>query len=153
MVRRLRGEEGFQLIELLIALTILAIGIMAIVAGFSSGMIALANASHASTAATVADKQMEAYRRVAYSSITAPSTQTTTPTGPDGRMYWMRADVAWNCPIVGATLDTLPSPPTCSTVGGVASRPVKLVTITVRDGSASAKVLVSESSTFDQATG
>jgi len=154
MVRRLRSDEGFQLIELLIALTILAIGILAIVAGFSSGMIALGNASRASTAATIADKEMEKYRRLAYTPIPSVPQAPTTPTGPDGRTYWMKVDAQYNCPITGSVLDaTDPANPTCTAVAGVANRPVKLVTITVRDGSASAKVLVSESSTFDQATG
>ncbi len=60
------SEGGFGLIELLIAMTVMVIAIMAIVAGFSSGMVALNRASHASTAATLADIQMEGYRKVKY---------------------------------------------------------------------------------------
>ena len=41
------SEGGFGLIELLIAMTVLAIGISAIVAGLSSGMVALNRASRA----------------------------------------------------------------------------------------------------------
>jgi prepilin-type N-terminal cleavage/methylation domain-containing protein len=59
---RARDEAGFGLVELLIAMTVLAIGISAIVAGMSSGFIAVNRARDASTAAAVADKQMEAYR-------------------------------------------------------------------------------------------
>jgi len=158
--RRLRAEEGFQLIELLIAMTILAIGIMAIVAGFSSGMVALRNASRASTGAAIADRQMEAFRRIPFASVNAnppPGTPiVTTPVGPDARTYWMSVNVVWNCPITGSVLDTTTVPqPTCSAVGvpPVQSRAVKLVTIVVRDGSATAKLLVSEASTFDEATG
>ena len=43
----------------------MALGIMAIVAGFSSGMVALGNASRTGTAGTLADRQMEAYRGAA----------------------------------------------------------------------------------------
>jgi type II secretory pathway pseudopilin PulG len=149
--RLARNEDGFELIELLIALTILSIGILAIVAGFSSGMVALANASHTSTAATIADKKMEEFRRVAFTSIT-PSTTTSNPTGPDGRQYWMSTSVAWNCPLDNSTPV---APPACPAVGTppVQSRAVKIVTIVVRDGSSSARMLMSESSTFDEATG
>ena len=62
MRRLARSEGGFGLIELLIAMTVMVIAIMAIVAAFSSGMVSLGRAAQASTAATVADKQMEAYR-------------------------------------------------------------------------------------------
>ena len=69
LAARLRGEEGFGLIELLIAMLVMALGIMAIVAGFSSGMVALGNASRTGTAGTLADKQMEAYRALPYANI------------------------------------------------------------------------------------
>jgi prepilin-type N-terminal cleavage/methylation domain-containing protein len=59
---RARDEAGFGLVELLIAMTVMAIGITAIVAGMSSGFVAVNRARDASTAAAVADKQMEAYR-------------------------------------------------------------------------------------------
>jgi prepilin-type N-terminal cleavage/methylation domain-containing protein len=59
---RVRDEAGFGLVELLIAMTVMAIGISAIVAGMSSGFVAVNRARDASTAAAVADKQMEAYR-------------------------------------------------------------------------------------------
>jgi len=70
---RLREQGGFGLIELLIALTVMAIGIMAIVAGFSSGILAEARASHIGTAGTLADKQMEAYRALKYDQIALKS--------------------------------------------------------------------------------
>ena len=43
-------------------MTVMVIAIMAIVAVFNSGMVALKRAADASTAATLADMQMEAYR-------------------------------------------------------------------------------------------
>ena len=65
------SEAGFGVIELLIAMTVMAIGISAIVAGFSSGIVALNNASRTGTAGTLADKQMEAYRALPYASVPA----------------------------------------------------------------------------------
>jgi type II secretory pathway pseudopilin PulG len=147
-----RDEGGFGLVEILIALTILAIAILAIFAGFSSGMLALQRAGRASTGATLADKKMEEFRRLQYSAIATGSTADT-PTGADGRTYWRSTDVSYTCVISGSTLDTSTTPPTCSTVAGVASRPVKLVTIIVRDGTATARVLMRETSTFDESTG
>ena len=64
-VQRLRRQGGFGLIELLIAMTILVIGIMGIVAAFSAGAVSLQRASRISNAATVADAQMEGYRAMA----------------------------------------------------------------------------------------
>jgi len=142
-VRRLaKGEEGFGLIELLIAMTVMVIGIMAIVAAFSSGTVALSRASQASTAATLADIQMEGFRKMTYASI-APSTST--PTAPDGRTYQLDSLVAYECPV--GTLGG----PTCTGPGF--TRPaVKRVTVVV-SRTTPVKELFRETSTFDQATG
>jgi Tfp pilus assembly protein PilV len=66
---RLRSEEGFGLIELLMAMVLLNIGILAIVASFQSGAVALRRASHISTASALADQQMEGYRALLYAQI------------------------------------------------------------------------------------
>ena len=59
MILRLRSERGFGLIELLMAMVMLNIGVLAIVAAFNSGMFALNRASQISTASALADSQME----------------------------------------------------------------------------------------------
>jgi prepilin-type N-terminal cleavage/methylation domain-containing protein len=74
-VDRVQEQDGFGLVELLIALTVMAIGIMAIVAGFSSGILAVSRASQIATAGTLADKQMEAYRALGYKQIALNSTE------------------------------------------------------------------------------
>ena len=66
---RLRSQEGFGLIELLMAMVMLNIGILAIVAAFNSGAVTLNRASRISTAAALADQQMELYRAIPYASI------------------------------------------------------------------------------------
>src|SRR6266550_3173599 len=66
---RAREEGGFGLIELVIAMFMLNVGILALVAAFNSGAIALRRASHTSTAASLADSQMELYRALTYSQI------------------------------------------------------------------------------------
>ena len=73
-VKRLRAEEGFGLIELLVSMMMLNIGILAIVAAFNSGAIALKNAGEVSTASVVGDKQMELYRALKYTEIALDTT-------------------------------------------------------------------------------
>jgi Tfp pilus assembly protein PilV len=69
VLSRARRQDGFGLIELLIAMTMLNIGVLAIVAAFQSGAFALQRASKISTAASVADIQMERYRALTYTAI------------------------------------------------------------------------------------
>jgi prepilin-type N-terminal cleavage/methylation domain-containing protein len=154
MVRRLGNDEaGFTLIEVLIAMTVMSIAIAGIVAGFSSSILAVNRARSASTAGVLADMKMEAYRQ---SPATLPSVGapvTSTPTGSDGRRYWMQVAVTSTC-----TVGTYSAgPPESCSVTPPASNParllVKLVTITVRDGSPAARVLFSENATFDSSTG
>lgn len=148
MSSRLRAEAGIGLVELLVAMMVMSIGIFALVAGFSSGFGAINRASKTSTAGTLADQQMEEFRRGAWESVV--SIAGTPVTGADGRSYWIESAVEPRCPDETAPVGT---PPTCTLSGGIASRPVKRATITVREGSSTGKVLITSSSTFDQATG
>jgi Tfp pilus assembly protein PilV len=66
---RARDESGFGMLELLMAMVLLNVGILAIVAAFSSGNSSLARANRISTAGAVANKQMEAYRGLKYENI------------------------------------------------------------------------------------
>ena len=136
------------LIELLIAMVVMSIGIAALVAGFSSGVVSINRARVTSTAGTLADQQMELYRQAAFTSLPVGLQTPTTPTGPDGHTYWMQVDGGWTCAV--GTYSAGP-PATCS--GTPASRPLKVLTITVRDGSPTAKLLFTESATFDSSTG
>jgi hypothetical protein len=90
---------------------------------------------------------MELYRQAAFTSLPTTTQSPTTPTGADGHTYWMRVDGSWTCAV--GTFSAGP-PPSCS--GTPASRPVKAVTINVRDGSATARLLFSETTTFDSST-
>ena len=62
MLLRAREEKAFGLIELVIAMVMLNIGILALVATFQSGALAIGRSSYASNASAVADKTMEVYR-------------------------------------------------------------------------------------------
>jgi len=91
-ISRLKQEEaGFGLIELLVAMVILNVGLLAIVAAFSSGAIAMKRAGNTATAASLANQQMEIYRALPYGAIgldTGAATDSTytseaaPPTGP-----------------------------------------------------------------------
>ncbi len=188
-----RAEAGMTLVELLIAMVVMSLGITAIVAGFSSGIVTIVRATKASSAGALADQQMETLRGLSFVSIataTSPrdatysgdsafppgsGTQATAPItispcsqtycetsrGPvttAGGSYRIDTYVAWKCVVSGSTLGGTVSAPSCSTPTsgpsiGVASRPVKLVTVVVRNASSPSKTLFRESSTFDQATG
>ena len=75
MHTRARDENGFGLLELLMAMVMLNVGILAIVAAFSSGNAALARASRVSTATALADKQLESYRGLIYDNIVFTTTE------------------------------------------------------------------------------
>jgi Tfp pilus assembly protein PilV len=53
---RARDESGFGMLELLMAMVMLNVGILAVVAAFSSGSASLARANRVSTAGALATK-------------------------------------------------------------------------------------------------
>ena len=164
------------------AMTILNIGILALVAAFNSGAFALRKSGLASTASALADQQMELYRLNAYTAIFLDTTAEATA----------RLDTTYNCDTAlngcsggvtqytasCATLsgETGSPPPRCNPrqtvlgpdrhryridtyivtqypTGSGSSRQNKLVTVVVRDGNNLGTVLAREPSTFDAATG
>src|SRR4051794_28999029 len=64
-----RDESGFGLIELLIAMVVLQVALLALVGAFGAGSFALGRASKINTAAVLADQQMELYRSMPYDAI------------------------------------------------------------------------------------
>lgn len=167
MRQRLRDESGFGLIELIAAMTILVVGLLAIVAAYSSGAASLVRAGRVGTASTLADKQLELFRAGRYASValnpstiptTAPyttdsaytATQVTDPactgvectasqtvTGPDGHSYRIDTYVMLHDP-----------------TGSGLSRDVKKVTVVVRNpNDLTATPLARQISTFDQLSG
>jgi Tfp pilus assembly protein PilV len=166
--KRLRADQdGFGLIELLMAMVILNIGILAIVASFNAGIITLNRASRVTTAAVLADQQMELYRAIEYDSIRLEPT-----TIPGTAPY--TSDPAYSATqITTPSCGSAPYPNECNAsrqatgadgklyrvntyivqttpTGG---RSVKQVTIVVRDDADQARVYVRQASSFDQSTG
>jgi type II secretory pathway pseudopilin PulG len=172
---RLRSEAGFGLIELLMAMVILNIGILAIVAAFSSSQVALTRASKISTASALADSQMELYRAVKYDAIALDSTAL----GSVDNTYKCDTALGASCPNstsgeVTTTCSGSPLPNECNpsrsatgadrksyrvdtyitTTTPTNGRAEKLVTVVVRDArNLSGRPLARVGSTFDQSTG
>jgi uncharacterized protein (TIGR02598 family) len=69
MSRRAHDEGGFALVEMLIAIVVINIGLLAILLALTSGMTTLRRSAETSTASAIADKQLERYRAVAFTSI------------------------------------------------------------------------------------
>jgi Tfp pilus assembly protein PilV len=168
---KLRSEQGFGLIELLMAMVMLNIGILALVAAFQSGAIALRRSSHISTAASLADSQMELYRALTYSQIVLDSAQLA------GTDTTYKCDAALGAACPNSTSAELTG--TCSSQANACNpsrivtgygdnyryrvdtyilsvtpsstgRALKQVTVVVRDGNTVATTLARETSTFDQ---
>ena len=167
---RARSQDGFGLIELLIGMVILNIGILACVAAFQSGAFALQRASKLSTAAAIADIQMERYRALRYDVIALDSGSVATAQTDSTYI----ADVAYAPSQVTTTCTGTPLPDECLPIRNVtgpdqklyridtyvifdsveSARILKRVTIVVRDRNAiNGSPLARIASTFDQATG
>src|SRR5579862_1792243 len=59
---RFRDEEGFLMMDMLIAIFMLTVALSAMLIVFSSGLITIRNNGYANTAVALADAQMETYR-------------------------------------------------------------------------------------------
>jgi type II secretory pathway pseudopilin PulG len=67
--QHIASEDGFGLVELLIAMVILQVALLALVGAFGAGSVALGRASRANTAQALANQQMELYRSMTYDPI------------------------------------------------------------------------------------
>jgi type II secretory pathway pseudopilin PulG len=90
ILRARGGEAGQGLIELLIAVTVMSVGILALFAMFESGMVQIRRASAVTTAAALADSEMEKYRALQYDAIGL------TASGIAGADATYKADTAYN---------------------------------------------------------
>ncbi|HEX4929143.1 MAG TPA: type II secretion system protein [Gaiellaceae bacterium] len=178
MIARLRSQEGFGLIELLVSMMMLNIGILAIVASFNSGALALKRAGEVSTASVVADKQMELYRALKYTEIALDTTAVASANADTTYQCDVANKIAASGPCGGANQQTQQLT-TCATLTAQCNprqtvqgpdsrsyrvdtyvisqtpptgRAVKLVTIVVRR-SADLHTLARVASSFDESSG
>ena len=173
---RSRDERGFGLVELLAAMMVLMIGILALFAMFESGIRVLKRASTVTTAGALADREMENFRAIRYDSIGLPDSlvlAAATPYSSDPAYQATAANrVALNAcgtapcttkvPVQSLTgadgksyrVDTYVTWQTIvRPAGEPTARAVKLVTIVVRDGADVTKVWARTASSFDESTG
>ena len=110
MIARPRSESGFALIELLAAIVMINVGILAILLSLNSGMVTLRRSAEVSTASALADKQLELYRAVQYSSVYLDATlaaPAATDTTYEGDSAYSASQVSGVCsPVVAACTPT-----------------------------------------------
>jgi Tfp pilus assembly protein PilV len=182
-VRRASNEAGFGMIELLIAMVMLNVGILALVAAFSSGTIALGRASKVANASTLAEMQMERFRGIKYTGIiqdttewnsaVADATWTADPVYQNNMKAPITAPKALVPTTTGGTCAGAPVPMTCDpsrTVTAADGRSyrvdtylyydtpanaqqLKVISVVVRDATQTNRSLARITSTFDSTTG
>jgi len=170
-VRRLRGEGGFGLIELLMAMTMLNIGLLAVVAAFTSGIWGLARAGSISTASALGDQQMELYRGLPNACIYITSPPSSGVYASDSAYSSTQVTSSSACTTLGLTPPSNATNPNRTGVLGPDhhkyevdtyivtttpqsnARAVDQVTVVVRDGLVTSRVLARQSSTFDSSSG
>jgi len=166
---RVRAKQGFGLVELLAAMMVLMVGILALFAMFESGIRTIKRASTVTTAGALADREMENFRAIQYSSIGLPETLVGAAAPP------YSLDPAYQAAPKRFPLNACGTAP-CTTKAPVqtltgadgksyrvdtyvtrqtvaAGRAVKLVTIVVRDGADPNKIWARTASSFDASTG
>jgi len=175
-----RGESGFGMIELVCAMTIMSIGVMALYAMFQTGMTAVKRASYVSTSAALADSEIEGYRAIKYEAIglgqtavqaadstytsatvylaiSSPTNQTNstvvvTPCGSSPCTNSVPTKTVTGADGRSYRVDTFISWKSISNSSGTAGRNAKLVTVIVRDATTN-RVYARVSSTLDLSTG
>jgi len=69
MSTRVSQQDGMTLVEVLIALFVMAVALFALVEGLGSGILTVQRAAKTSSAGTIADQQMEAFRGLTFDQI------------------------------------------------------------------------------------
>ena len=168
---RLRREEGFGLVELLIAMSVLVVGILAVFLLFQAGIVQIRRASTVSTAAALAEAEIEFYRAIRFDSIGLA--QADIDAIPGGDPY--NTDSAYNAGALvilakcGSPPCTSKDPIQASVTGAdgkqyridtfmswqtvTGGRDVKVLTIVVRDMNDLTKEWARVVSSFDESTG
>jgi Tfp pilus assembly protein PilV len=167
----MRQESGMGLIELLMAIVVLNIGILAIVGAFNSGIVTLHRSSMTATASVLADQQMELYRSLTWGELTLDSTAL----AATDNTYKCDSVLGGACPnpTSGEVQSTCGSTAQCTpsrVVTGpdrqkyrvdsyivpdhpvATARTVRKVTIVIRDYGKLSHTLARETSTFDCST-
>ncbi len=163
-------QAGFGLVEVLISMTILTLGILALFAMFMSGIRQINRASTVTTTGALADRELESYVAMRYDSIGLPDSLVTAAVAPysSDPAYDASASNRVNVAACGTSPCTTKVPVqtitgadgrsyrvdtyvTWQTITG--GRSVKRVTVVVRDAADTSKVWYRTASSFDESTG
>ena len=167
---RVGNEQGFGLVELLAAMMMLMLGILALFAMFESGIRTIKRASTVTTAGALADREMENIRAIRYSSIGLPETLVVAAAAPYSSDPAHQATAANRVGVIACGTEPCTTKVPVQTLTGAdgksyrvdtymtwqtitGGRAVKLVTIVVRDGTDTTKVWARTASSFDASTG
>jgi Tfp pilus assembly protein PilE len=168
LLARLRSEGGFGLVELMIAMFILNVGLLALLAAFANGIVTLRHSSRVATASTMADTQVELYRALTYGAIALDPSSI-----PGSGTY--SSDAAYSASqVTGTCSGSVASNPQCNATRTVTGpdhgiykidtyivwltptngRQTKQVTVVVRDTQkTTGRGLARRTSIFDESTG
>ena len=83
MIERLRSEEGFGIVELIVATVVLTVALLALMASYDEAFVSLHKSARTSSAATLAETQLELYGALPYASIGLSSSKLTTAKASD----------------------------------------------------------------------
>jgi Tfp pilus assembly protein PilV len=169
LLERLRTDEGFGLVELVVSMLILNIGLLALLAAFLSGSKTVQRAGKTATASTLADTQLELYRSLTYGAIALDPTSIPTTSPYTSDSSYSASQVTATC--ASGTYTSYPQCNASRTVTGpdrfsyrvdtyivyrtpTGGRQIKVVTVVVRDASnPNVAALARVSTAFDQSTG
>jgi prepilin-type N-terminal cleavage/methylation domain-containing protein len=177
MRQRLWSDDGFGLVELLIAMTVLLVAVAALVAAIGSAHAAVLRAAKKSTAAALASSQIEMYRALRYHEIRLNPTRLDEAAADPDNGY--ASDDSYTAAQVAPTSDSpcvVPDPDAqhhCNAssrpqgadgrfyrvntyivyIDPADGREFKRVTVVIRDPAKGNRVLARQSTAFDELTG
>jgi Tfp pilus assembly protein PilV len=126
LAARLRDERGFGMVELLAAMTVMVVGLLAVFGLFQAGMVQIRRASTETTAAALADAEMENFRALEFTALGIDSTQTCA-SGCSAADAVYRADAAYKADTAPVTslATSVTSSATTITVASATGFPAK----------------------------
>jgi type II secretory pathway pseudopilin PulG len=87
MIARARAEDGFLMIEVVAAIVILTIALLAVMAGYDAAFISLHRANQKAVAAKLANQQLELFGALSYDAIGLDPTLTANVGDPNNAAY------------------------------------------------------------------
>ena len=116
-------EDGFGIIELLCAMVVLSVGVLAVFAMFQSSLVQMRRAADVTTAAALADTEMERFRAVKYQVIGLDDAQVTAADATYKAQAAYRADTSPSTTLAASATATATTITVTSAVGFPSAAP------------------------------